>query len=116
MPSFKRYCLAVDLKDDPQLIEKYKEYHAPSQAWPEITESIKKAGIEDMEIYIVGNRLFMIMEVNEQFDFDAKAAADADNPKVQEWEALMWDFQLPLKWAKPGEKWVMTELIYKLPQ
>ena len=116
MPSFKRYCLAVDLKDDPQLIEKYKEYHSPGQAWPEITESIKKAGIEDMEIYIVGNRLFMIMEVNEQFDFDAKAAADANNVKVQEWEALMWDFQLPLKWAKPGEKWVMTELIYKLPQ
>lgn len=107
--------MAVDLQDDPELIAQYKHYHAPGQAWPEITQSIKDAGIVDMEIYIIGNRLFMIMEVNSQFDFDAKALSDAKNPNVQQWEKLMWKYQLPLQWAKPGEKWVMTELIYKLP-
>ena len=114
MSANRRYCLAVDLKDEPQLIEQYKQYHMPDKVWPEITDSIKNAGIEDMEIYITGNRLFMIMEVNDSFDFDAKASADTDNTKVQEWEELMWNFQSPLKWAKPGEKWVMTEMIFKL--
>ncbi len=116
MSSNRRYCLAVDLHDDPVLIEKYKQYHAPGQGWPEITDSIKRAGIEDMEIYCIGNRLFMIMEVNDTFDFKAKAIADAQNPKVQEWEQLMWDFQLPLPWASDGEKWVLMEKIYTLPK
>ena len=57
----------------------------------------------------------MIMDVNASFDFYAKALADSNNAKVQEWEQLMWTFQLPLQWAKPGEKWVITELIYQLP-
>ena len=110
-----RYCLTLDLKDDPVLIEQYKQYHAPGCAWPEITQSMKSAGIVDMEIYITGNRLFMVMEVDDSFSFAAKAAADAGNPEVQEWEALMWTFQEPLKWADPGEKWVLAERIYKLP-
>jgi L-rhamnose mutarotase len=111
----KRYCMAVDMQDDPQLIEEYKRYHAPGQAWPEITESIKRAGILEMQIYAIGNRLFMIMDVDEKFSFDAKAHADAINPKVVEWEALMWKYQSPLPWAKPGEKWVLMEEIYRLP-
>ncbi len=116
MSTNRRYCLAVDLKDEPQLIEEYKNYHTPERVWPEIIDSIKTSGIEDMEIYIVGNRLFMIMDVNESFSFDEKSQADKSNTKVQQWEQLMWNFQLPLKWAKPGEKWVMTEMIFKLPQ
>lgn len=111
----KRYCMAVDLKDDPELIEEYKRYHTPERAWPEITESIKRAGIIDMQIYAIENRLFMIMDVDESFSFDAKASADASNPKVAEWEALMWKYQSPLPWAKPGEKWVLMEEIYRLP-
>ena len=110
----KRYCLTCDLKDDPQLIEKYKDYHKPGAVWPEILESIRQSGIEIMEIYLTGNRLFMIMEVNEQFDFDAKAQADAGNQRVQDWEELMWDFQQALPWAKEGEKWVLMEQIFNL--
>jgi len=110
----KRYCFACDLKDDSKIIETYKKHHAPRQIWPEIIDSIKVAGIEDMEIYLVGNRLFMIMEVNEEFDFEKKAAMDAANPKVQEWEALMWEFQQAIPWAKKGEKWVEMEQIFKL--
>lgn len=116
MTVHKRYCMALDLKDDPELIKEYRHYHGPGQVWPEVIESIKNAGIEDMEIYILGNRLFMIMDVNEHFDFDKKSLADAENQKVQDWEQLMWKFQLPLQWAKPGEKWLMTELMFKLPQ
>ncbi|HCS65841.1 MAG TPA: L-fucose mutarotase [Cellvibrio sp.] len=107
--------MAVDMQNDPVLIDEYKHYHAPGQAWPEITESIKRAGIIDMQIYAIGNRLFMIMDVDESFSFDAKASADAANPKVAEWEALMWKYQSPLPWAKPGEKWVLMEEIYRLP-
>jgi len=108
----KRYCLALDLKDEPKLIAEYRKYH--EKIWPEITRSIRDSGIEDLEIYLLGTRLFMIMEVNERFSFDAKAKADAANPKVQEWEKLMWRFQKPLPQARPGEKWLLMERIFKL--
>lgn len=108
----RRYCLTLDLKNDPALIAEYKRYH--EKVWPEITKSIRDSGIEDMEIYLLGTRMFMIMEVNEKFSFDAKSRADAANPKVQEWEQLMWKFQQALPEAKPGEKWLPMERIYSL--
>jgi L-rhamnose mutarotase len=108
----KRYCLALDLQDDAKLIAEYKLYH--QKIWPEITKSIRDAGIEDMEIYLLGTRLFMVMEVNDTFSFEAKTKADRANPKVREWEELMWKFQKPLPNAKPGEKWVLMERIFKL--
>ena len=108
----RRYCLALDLKDDPQLIAEYKRYH--EKIWPEITESLKDSGIEDLEIYLLGTRLFMILETSEEFSFAAKAEADRANPKVQEWEKLMWKFQKPLPQAKPGEKWILMDRIFKL--
>jgi L-rhamnose mutarotase len=108
----RRFCLTLDLKNDPALIAEYKRYH--QKIWPEITKSIKDSGIEDMEIYLLGTRMFMIMEVNERFSFEAKARADGSNPKVQEWESLMWKFQQSLPGAKPGEKWLLTEKIFKL--
>jgi len=108
----RRYGLTLDLKDDPKLIAEYKKYH--EKIWPEITESIKRSGIEDLEIYLLGTRMFMIMEVNDRFSFEAKGAADRSNAKVQEWETLMWRFQQPLPQAKPGEKWLLMERIFKL--
>jgi L-rhamnose mutarotase len=108
----KRYCLALDLKDDPQLIAEYEKYH--QAVWPEIRQSILSSGIENMEIYRIMNRLFMIMEVNDSFSPEQKAAADAANPKVQEWEQLMWKYQQALPIAKPGEKWIMMEKIFSL--
>jgi L-rhamnose mutarotase len=107
-----RYCLALDLIDDATLIEEYEYWH--KNVWPEIITSIKDAGITNMEIYRTGNRLFMIMETNEHFDGAKKAAADNANPKVQEWEKLMWKFQQPLPWAKEGEKWVLLDKIFNL--
>jgi L-rhamnose mutarotase len=108
----RRYCLTLDLKKDAALIAEYKRFH--QKIWPEITRSIRDAGIEDMEIYLLGSRMFMIMEVNESFSFDKKASSDQDNPKVQEWEALMWNFQQPLEGAAPGEKWLLMERIFTL--
>jgi L-rhamnose mutarotase len=108
----RRYCLTLDLKDDATLIAEYRKYH--EKIWPEITKSIRDSGIEDMEIYLLGTRMFMIMEVNEQFSFEAKTAADENNPKVQEWERLMWRFQQALPQASPGEKWMKMERIFKL--
>ena len=108
----RRFCLALDLKDDPELIAEYKRYH--EKIWPEITRSITEAGVEDMEIYLLGTRMFMIMEVNERFSFEAKSESDRLNPKVQEWENLMSTFQKSLPQAKPGEKWVLMERVFKL--
>jgi L-rhamnose mutarotase len=107
----KRYCFALDLKDDATLISEYEEHH--KKVWREIIQSIKEAGIETMEIYRVGNRLFMIMETNDTFNFESKARADATNQKVQDWEKLMWKYQQALPTAKPGEKWVLMEKIFE---
>lgn len=109
-----RYCLALDLKDDPALIAEYIEYHKPENAWPQITANMAEAGILDMEIYHLGDRLFMIMETNDSFDPTAEPKTDEGKKKSDEWEALMWKYQQPLKWAKDGEKWVKMDLIYDL--
>lgn len=109
----RRFCLTLDLKNDPKLIEDYKRYH--TQVWPEIVKSIRDSGILDMEIYLLGTRMFMIIEANESFSFQGKTEADRANPKVQEWEQLMWKFQQPLPQAKTGEKWILMEQVFKLP-
>jgi len=109
----KRYCLTLDLKDDPKLIAEYEAYH--KNVWPEIIASIKMSGIEILDIYRTGNRMFMIIEANDDFSFEKKSAMDIANPKVQEWEELMWKFQKALPWAKKGEKWILMDKIFELP-
>ena len=108
----RRYCLTLDLKDDPKLIAEYKRYH--EKIWPEITKSIKDAGIHDLEIYLRGTRMFMILEVDESFSFEKKTQSDLENPMVQKWETLMWKFQQALPEAHPGEKWLLMEKIFRL--
>jgi L-rhamnose mutarotase len=102
----------LDLFDDTDLITAYEDWH--QKVWPEIIESIRSAGIEHMQIYRVSNRLFMVMDVNDQFSFDAKEKSDRENEKVQEWENMMWKYQKPLPFAKPGEKWVLMKEIFSL--
>ena len=108
----QRHVFTLDLKDDEKLIAEYKKYH--EKIWPEITVSITSAGIEKLQIYLLGTRMFMILEVNKTFSFDRKSEMDAANPKVQEWEELMWKYQEALPIAKPGEKWLLMDKIYEL--
>ncbi|MEE9361480.1 MAG: L-rhamnose mutarotase [Cellulophaga sp.] len=108
----QRHVFTLDLKDDEKLITEYKKYH--EKIWPEITASITSAGIEKLEIYLLGARMFMILEANNTFSFDRKSEMDAANPKVQEWEELMWKYQEALPIAKPGEKWLLMDKIYEL--
>jgi L-rhamnose mutarotase len=106
----RRYCLALDLKDDPQLIEAYEAHHRT--VWPEILESLAASGILSMEIYRLQNRLCMVMEVADGFTFERKAAADASNERVQAWEALMWRYQQAVPGGPPGAKWRLMERIF----
>jgi len=108
----KQYCLALDLKNNAELIAEYESWHR--RVWPEILESIRTSGIMGMEIYRAGNRMFMRIQTTDDFSFDAKTALDAANTKVQEWEQLMWKYQQPLPFAQPGEKWVLMEKIFSL--
>lgn len=112
MKQLTRYCLALDLIDDAALIADYEQHHR--QVWPEIQASIRDAGIEAMEIYRAGNRLFMIMETGPSFSFEKKARMDEANEKVQAWETLMWNYQQALPFAAPGEKWVLMDKLFEL--
>ena len=111
-PHHTRWCLALDLKEDEALIAEYCRLH--ETIWPEIAHSIRVSGVEGMEIWRTGNRLMMVMETNGSYDPNGKAAADAADPRVQAWEALMWKFQQPLPWAKDSEKWVRMDKIFEL--
>lgn len=108
----KKFCLALDLKDDPELIAAYIEHHQKVE--PEIVSSIHDSGIKKMEIYQLHSRLFMIIETNDDFSFEAKNAMDNSNPKVQEWEELMDKYQQRLPFAGPEEKWVPMNKIFAL--
>jgi len=111
----KRYCLTLDLKNDPELIRQYKHWHEDKNIWPEITRGIREAGLEDMQIYLRGTRMFMIVEASESVDFDAAMKRLGTLPRQKEWEAFMATFQQPLPDAQPGQKWLPMERVFKLP-
>lgn len=106
----KQFCLALDLKDDPKMIAEYEAHHKNIST--EILSSIRDSGVERMELFRAGNRLFMIMEVRDDFSFEAKDQMDNSNPAVQVWENLMWKYQQALPFSKPGEKWVLMKKIF----
>lgn len=108
-PKINRYCYALDLVDDKKLIQEYIEHH--NKVWPEIEQHILDSGIELMEIYCIGNRLFMITDINENFSFDKD---NLENEFVEKWENLMWQYQKALPIAKKGEKWILMKQIYRL--
>ena len=109
-----RYCLALDLKNDAELIAEYEEWHR--KGWPGIKESILASGVTVMDIYRLEDRLFMIMETVPDFSFEKKAAMDEANPEVQKWEQLMWKYQAPIGGGQPGEKWRVMKQIFSLNQ
>lgn len=113
---FKRYCKTLTLEDDPELIEQYKEIHAKGNTWLEISKGMKEVGILDMEIYIQGNQLFMIMDTVPDFDHDRAMKELAKKPRQAEWEAYVSRFQGSSEDASADEKWQLMERIYKLDQ
>ena len=112
--SYKRFCKTLTLEDDPQLIEDYKSVHAAGAIWPEISQGMSDVGILDMEIYIVGTRLFMIMDTVPDFDHNTAMTELAAKPRQSEWEAYVSRFQRTSAEASADEKWQLIERIYKL--
>ncbi|MBC5633724.1 L-rhamnose mutarotase [Parabacteroides hominis] len=110
----KRYCQTLDLKDDPELIAEYRKRHTENEAWPEVLQGIRSVGILEMEIYILGNRLFMIVETPLDFDWDEAFARLAALPRQEEWETYMSIFQVARPGATSAEKWRMMERMFHL--
>jgi L-rhamnose mutarotase len=110
----KRYCKTLRLQDDPNLIAEYKKVHAPGAGWPEITQGMREVGILDMEIYLLDNQLFMIMDTVADFDHDHAMQVLATKPRQAEWEAHVSAFQQTSATATADEKWRLMERIYKL--
>jgi len=110
----RRFCFALDLDENPELIERYKWWHRPGGPPAAVNRSLRAADIRELEIWLCGSRLFMILEAGPNYDPAAKAARDAQDPDVLAWEQLMWEFQKPLPGARPGEKWITAERIYAL--
>lgn len=110
----KRYCQTMDLKDDPELIRKYREAHDRNHAWPEIAEGIRAVGILEMEVYVVGNRVFMIVETPLDFNWDEAMAKLATLPRQQEWENYVSVFQQCKEGETSDEKWKMMERMFYL--
>ena len=110
----KRYCLTLDLKNDPGLIRQYKCWHEDKNIWPEIPRGIREAGLDGMEIYLRGTRMFMIVEADDTVDFNAAMAKMATLPRQKEWAAFVAQFQQQLPDAKGDEKWMMMERVFKL--
>jgi L-rhamnose mutarotase len=113
---YKRYCKTLTLRNDPELIRQYREVHGINKPWPEITDGIKEVGIIDMEIYIHGNTLFMIMDTVADFDHEKAMTKLATLPRQQEWEAYVSKFQNTSADASADAKWVLMERIYELDQ
>jgi L-rhamnose mutarotase len=111
---YKRYCKTLELKNDPDLIAEYRKVHAQNKVWPEITRGMKEVGILDMEIYLSGTRLFMIMDTRTDFNHEQAMSVLATKPRQAEWEAFVSRFQKSSSTASADEKWQLLERIYKL--
>ena len=110
----KRYCQTMDVKDNPELIAEYVKRHSEAEAWPEIRAGIREVGILEMEIYILGTRLFMIVETPLDFDWETAMARLATLPRQAEWEAYMSIFQQADATATSAEKWQLMDRMFYL--
>ena len=108
-----RYCLALDLKDDPDLIARYEEHHRA--VWPDVLRHLREHGVRDMEIFRLGTRMTMVMDTDDAvFDAERMAKAAEANPTVRAWEDVMWTFQAPTPWTPAGLKWTPMTRIFDL--
>ena len=110
----RRIALALDLVDDANLIAEYEAWHRPGRTPTPIIRSILDSGIQNMEIYRAGNRMFMLIETSDSYSSEHKARADAANPDVQRWTALMKTFQQPVPAAGPDGTWLEMARVFRL--
>ena len=110
----KRYVQTLDLRDDPEVIREYRKWHSEEFHWKEIREGIKAVGILEMEIYILGTRLVMIVDAPEDFDWTAAMNRLATLPRQAEWEAFVAKLQGCRTDARSDEKWQMMERMFRL--
>lgn len=110
----KRYCQTLDLRDNPELIAEYRRRHSQEHIWKEIPEGIREVGILEMEIYLLGTRLFMIVETPLDFDWDTAMTRLGTLPRQAEWEDYMAEFQLVKAGMSSAEKWQLMERIFHL--
>jgi L-rhamnose mutarotase len=111
----KRYCMTLELKDNPKLIEEYEAWHEAENIWKEIPEGIRKVGILDSEIYRSGTTLFMILTVPADFDFETQMGILAGLPRQAEWEDFMTKYQASKPGESSAEKWTIIKRVFKLP-
>ncbi len=116
MTAFKRYCKTLELEPDPAKIKEYKKLHARGNIWPEITAGMKAVGIIDMEIYLSGTTLFMIMDTVEHFDHDAAMTRLARMERQAEWEETVSRYQKTSPDSSAKEKWRLLERIFKMDE
>ena len=108
-----RFGLCLNLKDDPDVIEQYKAYHR--DVWPEVLDSLREVGITQMDIYLIGNRLFMSIETVDDFDPAHDFPRHLEmHPRCREWDVLMRNFQERVPEAKPDEWWATMEQVFEL--
>ena len=112
----RRICLALDLKDDPALIEAYERWHQVGNVPPEVIDSIRVSGIENMEIFRAGTRMFMVIDANDSYSAEEKGQMDAANPHVIDWDRKMRTFQQPIPAAGPDGSWIEMERVFRLTE
>jgi L-rhamnose mutarotase len=109
----KTFARTIDLKDDPDVIARYVEYHR--DAWPEVERGLIAIGIERMRIWLLGRRLFMLMETSDDFDETRDFARDMEmDPRIREWQSLMDAMQDPVPERREGEWWADMRLVFDL--
>jgi L-rhamnose mutarotase len=106
-----RYCLLLDLRDDPELIAEYERQHAA--VWPEVIAHLRAAGVANMTIWRLGCRLTMLLEAGPDFSFDRLHELEQRNPRIQEWETLMARYQLSSPEAGSA-KWQLASPLFEL--
>lgn len=110
----KRYVQFLEISDDPQLMAQYRKWHSEEYHWKEIRDGIREVGILEMELYMLGNRLVMIVDAPADFDWEKAMARLATLPRQAEWEAFVSKFQGCAADARSDEKWQPMERMFRL--
>ena len=112
--TLKRYVQFLEINNDPELIAQYRYWHSEAHHWQEIREGIKAVGILEMEIYMLGNQLVMIVDAPVDLNWDEAMNRLATLPRQAEWEAFVAKFQGCSAEARSDEKWQPAERIFRL--